>query len=235
MSEGEIQIALSGEGKSGSEAVKTSVEVAPGRRVEFAVNLGDITDVDYDAIVTPANPGFEYAGMLSGVQNAIGRKAGMETFEEAERNAHATVSAGHGVKDTESGLHGVPLGFATATTAGKLERIKRIIHVNNMRTERGKALCDEEAVRLAVSSSLSVTESEHLQSVAFPAMGTGVWGMSLAESMSGTIQGMRDYFGQINPDSKIKKVGFVIYASPTLQNASEVREVLATEVLPKLR
>lgn len=213
-----------------AEVVKTSVEV-DGGRVEFGITLGDITEANAEAIVTPANPGFEYAGMLSSVQNAIARKAGMETFEEAERKARAAVSAGHGVKGQDSELVGVPLGFATATTSGKLKDrgIKRIIHVNNMRTGGG-APCDEELVRLAVSSSLAVADSEHLKSVAFPAMGTGLWGMSIAESLSGTLQGIRDYYRDINPKSGVKKVNFVVYAKPTLANAAEMQATLAGEL-----
>jgi len=174
--------------------VKTSIEVVGGR-VEFGITLGDITEANVEAIVSPANPGFEFVGMLRGVQNAIAKKAGMETFEEAERKARAAIAAGQGVKDNVSDLVGVPLGFATATTSGELKKIgiKRIIHVNNMRTGVG-AYCDEEVVRLAVSSSLAVADREHLKSVAFPAMGAGGWGMSVVESLTGTIQGIRDYY-----------------------------------------
>lgn len=230
MAESGSEIVIKQNADKTAEVVKTSVEVAGGK-VEFGITLGDITEANAEAIVTPANPGFEYAGMLSGVQNAIARKAGMATFEEAERNAKATVAVGHGVKDQDSDLVGVPLGFATATTSGKLKDrgIKRIIHVNNMRTGGG-APCDEEVVRLAVSSSLAVADAEHLKSVAFPAMGTGVCGMSVAESLSGTIQGIRDYYRDINPKSGVRKVNFVVYAQPTLQNAAEMQATLMGEM-----
>lgn len=231
----ESEIVIKQNADKTAEVVKTSLEVASGK-VEFGITLGDITEANAEAIVTPANPGFEYAGMLSGVQNAIAKKAGMATFEEAEQNAKATVSAGYGVKDHDSDLVGVPLGFATGTTSGNLKDrgIKRIIHVNNMRIGEG-APCDEEVVRLAVSSSLAVADSEHLTSVAFPAMGTGVWGMSVAESLSGTIQGVRDYYRDINPQSGVRKVNFVVYAQPSLKNAADMQRVLSQDVLPKLR
>lgn len=141
MKEFESEIVIKQNADKTTEVVKTSLEIA-GERIEFGITLGDITDVNVEAIVTPANPGFEYARMLSGVQNAIARKAGMETFEEAERNAKVAIAEGLGIKDNDSDFVGVPLGFAIATTSGKLKErgIKRIIHVNNMRTGGGRTL-----------------------------------------------------------------------------------------------
>jgi O-acetyl-ADP-ribose deacetylase (regulator of RNase III) len=223
------QIILSGKGDT-QEAVLSSIETKTGE-INFAVILGDITQINYDAIAIPANPSFEYSGM--GVQSAVARKAGIEPFQEAEIKAKALITSGEGVEHMKDHI-GVPLAFATATNSGRLENVKKIIHVNNMRTEEDLPECDQGVVRLSVSSSLAVADSEGLTSVVFPALGTGLWGMSLAESLAGTIEGMKDYFQDINPNSKIRKVGFVIYAEPTLENAQEVKKVLLTEVFPKL-
>ena len=181
----------------------------------------------------PANPGFEYAG-FGGVQVAIARRAGMATFDEAESKAKAYVATNPKDVSTEGSFVGVPLGFATATTSGKLERIRTIIHVNNMRVDK-QPPCDEDVVRQCVGSVLAVAEAVGADSVAFPAMGTGVWGMSMADSISGTIRGVRDYFKELNPDSKIKKVSLVIYSRPTIANANELKGIMTSEVYPRLR
>lgn len=206
-----------------AEAI-TSIETKNGN-VEFSIVLGDLTEVDADAIVCPANSGFEYAG-FGGVQVAIARRAGMSTFEEAESKAKLYVASNPGEVSISGNFVGVPLAFATSTNSGKLERIKKIIHVNNMRNDDALPPCDEEVVRLCVSSVLSVVDKEGLESVSFPAMGTGEWGMSIADSLVGTIRGINDYFNQVNQSSKIKRVSFVIYAESEFANAKSVRDIL---------
>ncbi|KKR49648.1 MAG: hypothetical protein UT84_C0022G0011 [Candidatus Curtissbacteria bacterium GW2011_GWA1_40_16] len=81
------EITLKSDSVITSEALRALIEVN-GRGVEFGITLGDLTEVDADAIVCPANPGFEYAG-FGGVQVAIAQKAGMATFDEAESKAKA--------------------------------------------------------------------------------------------------------------------------------------------------
>lgn len=217
--------------KQTTEAVSTQIETARGK-VEFRVVLGDITEVDADAIVCPANPGLKYAG-FDGVQVAIAEKAGMETFHEAEKRAKEAIQTGYGVKASTGEFQGVPLGFATATTSGNLERIKSVIHVNNMRDEPGLPPCDPEVIRLCVNSVLVEADNNGLTSVAFPALGTGIWGVSLPDSLKGTILGMKDYF-EANQNSKVKRVTYVVYAQPTLKNALETQGILAREVFPFL-
>lgn len=171
--------------------------------------------------------------MLNGVQNAIAEKAGMATFEEAERNAKTAVAAGYGVKYHDSDLVGVPLGFATVTTSGKLKErgIKRIIHVNNMKI--GKDVpCDEEAVRLAVINSLREADRELLESVAFPALGTGLWGMEVEKSLAGTMQGIKEYYQDINPKSGIRKVIFVMYNQRSPKEVANMQRMLSQYFLP---
>ncbi len=213
--------------RSTVEAVRTRLEKKQGG-AEFSITLGDITEADVDAIVCPSNPGLEFAG-FGGVQLAISKKSGMETFQEAERKAQEYVRTTGGVASDE-GLRGVPLGFASATTAGELRRIKSIIHVNSMRSERGKSPCDEEVVRLSVSSALTEADRAGLKSVAFPAIGTGIWGMSLEESLRGTVQGVKDHF-DAQPDSKVEKATFVVYAPATSENARSLQETLFNRVL----
>lgn len=213
------------------EAVRTSIETG-GHRTEFAITLGDLTQADVDAIVCPANPGFEYAG-FGGVQVAIERRAGMATFDEAEGKARQLIEAGQGVQSPDGRMVGVPTGFAAATTAGKLSRIKSIIHVNNMRVEKDPP-CDEDVVRTCTANVLLEADRLGLKSVATPALGTGIWGVSLPESIRGTIRGLKDYI-EVAENPGIEKLVLVIYAQATLPNAREIQGLLLNDVLPGLQ
>lgn len=212
------------------DAVKTQIETKGGKK-DFLITLGDLTEADVDAIVCPANPGFEYAG-FGGIQVAIASKSGMETFDEAEKIAKELVKSGKGVKSSDDELVGVPTGFAAATTSGKLERIKSIIHVNNMREDK-KPVCDEGVVKQCATNVMAEADRIGMKSVAFPAIGTGVWGVSLEDSLRGVVKGVKDYYDTV-PASKINKVSYVVYNQPTLKNAGEIQQIFFNNVLPKL-
>jgi len=213
------------------DVVKSQIETESGKK-DFLITLGDLTEADVDAIVCPANPGFEYAG-FGGIQVAIASKSGMETFNEAEKKAKELIKSGKGVKSSDGELVGVPTGFAAATTSGKLERIKSIIHVNNMREDK-KPTCDEGVVRQCTTSVMAEADRIGMKSVAFPAIGTGVWGVSLVDSLKGVVEGVRDYYNA-TPASKISKVNYVVYSQPTMKNAGEMQKVFFNDVLQKLK
>lgn len=234
MPEFESQILLQpGSSRNDTANVVRTIIGTPTRNFEFLITLGDLTQVDADAIVCPANPGFEPAYMLGGVQAAIARRAGLATFEEAERKAKEYISSG-GQVDRSEGFPGLPLGFALSTTPGNLQRIKSIIHVNNIRME-GNPPCDEEVVRLAAAGVLAEADTKggDISSVAFPAIGTGLWGMTLAESLRGTLLGVRDY-QNMNEVSHIRRILFVVYAQPSYDNALDMQKILRQEVFPQL-
>lgn len=216
-----------------SDVVRSRIET-PNGSFEFAITLGDLTQVDADAIVCPANPGFEPAYMLGGVQAAIARGAGIAVFDEAERKAKEYTAQG-GEVDRSTGYPALPLGFALSTGPGNLSRIKSIIHVNNLRHEEGQDPCDESVVRLCAASVLAEADAQKglVNSVAFPAIGTGLWGMSIADSLRGTLSGIRDYH-QMTPVSRVGKALFVVYAQPSYDNAVQMQDMLRQEVFPRL-
>lgn len=216
------------------EAVRTVVDTPEERKVEFSVVLGDITQVDADAIVCPANPGFE--PLPGGTQSAIARAAGMEIFEEANQKAIDYVRETGGVPYRGSGDLGTPLGHAIVTGAGRLQRPQAVIHVNNMHVDETKPDdCDAEAVRVCAENALAAADKVgNVKSIAFPAIGTGLWGMEMDESLKATIEGVRNYFTQ-NPESQIQRTSFVIYAEATRRNAADVQRLLFNKVYPRLQ
>ena len=130
-----------------------------GRRCGAAtleVVRGDLTAQAVDAIVNAANSGLQHGG---GVAGAIVRRGG----ESIQRESDA--------------LAPVPVGGAVVTGAGRLP-CRFVIHaVGPVWGER-----DEEAkLRAAVSAALARAEERGLESVAVPAISTGIFGYPKAK------------------------------------------------------
>ncbi len=124
-----------------------------GRGCVF-LRQGDITVSDVDAIVNAAN---NHLWMGAGVAGAIKRKGGEVIETEA-------VSKGP-----------IDVGDAVITGAGRLP-VKHVIHAAGMGPDLQASLEKTEACTRA---SLDVAEENSLDSIAFPAIGTGVGGLDV--------------------------------------------------------
>ena len=127
-------------------------------KCEVEVREGDITEFEGDAIVNAANSLMIMGG---GVAGAIKRKGG----EEIEREAMSKAP--------------VPVGQAIYTSAGRL-KAKYIIHAPTM-PEPAMRIPPENAY-LATKAALRLAKELGVKSIAFPAMGAGVGGLSVYES-----------------------------------------------------
>ena len=117
---------------------------------------GDLTAQAVDAIVNAANSGLRHGG---GVAGAIVRRGG----EAIQRESDA--------------LAPVPVGGAAVTGAGRLP-CRFVIHAVGPVWGEG----DEEGkLRGAVSAALARAEERGLESVALPAISTGIFGYPKAE------------------------------------------------------
>jgi len=144
---------------------------------------GDITESTADAIVNAAN---NHLWMGAGVAGAIKRKGGQQIEDEA-------VSKGP-----------IPVGEAVATTAGSLPN-KYVIHAAVM----GQDLeTDENKIWMATYNSLLRADELNLESIDFPALGTGVGGFPLDKAAEVMIKATRDYLRDSN---FVKSVGFVLF------------------------
>jgi O-acetyl-ADP-ribose deacetylase len=115
--------------------------------------VGDLTEQRVDAIVNAANEALVAA---AGVCGAIRRAGGDEIFEECEQ------------------LGGCATGDAKATGAGRLP-VRYVIHAVGpiwSGGDRGEA----ELLASAYSRSLEVAEELECQTIAFPALSTGIFG-----------------------------------------------------------
>ncbi len=150
---------------------------------------GDITESRADAIVNAAN---NYLWMGSGVAGAIKRKGGPEIEIEA-------ISKGP-----------IEIGQAVATRAGHLSQ-KYIIHAAAM----GQNLqTDENSIRLATKSALMCAENLGIQSIDFPALGTGVGGFPREQAALAMIDETRKF---LKLSRSIKHVGFILFDNDTFE------------------
>ncbi len=112
---------------------------------------GDITDLEVKAIVNAANSSLI---MGEGVAGAIRRKGGTVIQGECDR------------------IGGTFVGGAVITGGGAL-KAKYVIHAVGPRMGEGN---EEEKLKNAVLNSLKLARSKRLESVAFPAISTGIFG-----------------------------------------------------------
>lgn len=113
----------------------------------------DITDMDVDAIVNPAN---NHLWMGGGVAGIIKSKGGEEIEQEAVK------------------LGPVKVGSAVITSGGAL-KAKHVIHAAAM----GQDLkASEESLHAATQNSLRLAEESGIQTLALPAIATGAGGFS---------------------------------------------------------
>ena len=122
---------------------------ANGKRVVLV--QGDITEMDTDAIVNAANKNLVLG---AGVAGAIKSKGGPTIQEECNR------------------IGGAPVGGAAITTGGNL-RAKYVIHAVGPRMGEGD---EDRKLADATRNSLKLAREKGLQSIAFPAISTGIFG-----------------------------------------------------------
>jgi len=156
---------------------------------------GDITEAEVDAVVNAAN---NHLWMGAGVAGAIKRKGGEKIETEAVKKGP------------------IPIGEAVVTGAGKL-KAKYVIHAAVM----GQDLrTDEKKIRDSTLNSLKRAEELKLESVAFPALGTGVGGFPMDKCGEVMISEAREF---LKGSGHLKKVIFVLFDKGTYETFEKER------------
>jgi O-acetyl-ADP-ribose deacetylase (regulator of RNase III) len=154
-------------------------------KVEFVI--GDITSQQVDAIVNAANTDLLLG---AGVAGAIRRAGGPAIQEECSR------------------IGPIPLGQAAITRGGHLPAAW-VIHAAGMHLGGGvsaKACAD------ATRHSLERAAEKGLRSVAFPAIGTGVGGLGMAECARVMLGEARAHLrGESGARTSVERVVFVLF------------------------
>lgn len=165
--------------------------------MKLEIVQGDITQQpDIDAIVNAANTDL---ALGAGVAGAIRRRGG----DEIDREGRAKGP--------------IPLGEAAVTGAGRLPN-KYVIHAAAMgyRPEdarvpkRPGSLSSAAIIADATRNSLLRASELRLESIAFPALATGVAAFPVDECAA-TMIGAVHEFAQLHPESSVERVRFVLF------------------------
>ena len=150
---------------------------------EIKLFQGDLTTLAVDAIVNAANNHFWMGG---GVAGAIKRKGGVEIEAEAVRQGPA------------------PVGESVVTGAGSLPA-RYVIHAAVM----GQDLqTDADKVRRATQTALQRAQELGIETIAFPALGTGVGGFPLAEAARIMIGEARRH---LDGETTVREITFALF------------------------
>ena len=125
--------------------------------MNIEIQIGDITQIEVDAIVNAANTSLLGGG---GVDGAIHKAAGKELLEACVK-----------VRNRQGGCK---VGDAVITTAGKLHA-KNVIHTVGPKWNQGKSN-EAEKLKNCYLNSLKLADANQLTSIAFPNISTGIYG-----------------------------------------------------------
>jgi len=121
------------------------------------IRQGDLTEMDVDAIVNAANNDLILG---AGVAGAIGLKGGIEIQKECDE------------------IGSIPVGYAAITTGGNL-KARYVIHAASM--SLAGIPTTSKSLRTSTAHSLRLAAERKLQTIAFPAVGTGISGFPMDE------------------------------------------------------
>lgn len=153
---------------------------------------GDITRQSVDVIVNAANSALRPGG---GVDGAITRAAGADALRDRERVAGAR------------GDPPLPTGDAVATDGGDLDA-RWIVHTAGP-VYRGSP-DDARALTSCHRAVLRVADELHAETVAFPAISTGIYGYPLDEAASIAIATV------MTAETDVREVRFVLFDADAL-------------------
>jgi O-acetyl-ADP-ribose deacetylase (regulator of RNase III) len=160
---------------------------------------GDITELDVDAIVNAANSALRMGG---GVAGAILRKGGRKIQDECDRIRYC------------------PVGGAVITTGGML-KARYVIHAVGPRYGEGS---EDEKLRNATLNSLKVADKQGLESIAFPAISTGIFRFPMDRCARVMLPAAKSYLG--NTRTGLEQVIFCLYDDETYGVFSETLKEL---------
>lgn len=160
---------------------------------ELEILRGDITEMDTDAIVNAANAQLILGG---GVAGAIRKKGGPSIQEECNR------------------IGGTHVGGAVITGAGNL-KARHVIHAVGPRMGEGN---EDEKLRNATLNSLKLADEHGLQSIAFPAISTGIFGFPLDRCARIMLSTVRDY---LQGRTGLRRVVFCLFGEESYRTFEE--------------
>jgi len=144
---------------------------------------GDITEMETDAVVNAANAQLVLGG---GVAGAIRRKGGPKIQAECDK------------------IDGTFVGGAVITTGGNL-KAKHVIHAVGPRMGEGD---EDRKLKNATLNSLKVADENHLKSISFPAISTGIFGFPIERCAQIMLKATIEY---LKGQTGLEKVVFCLF------------------------
>jgi len=158
-------------------------------RSKVTLRQGDLTEAQVDAIVNAANNDLMLGG---GVAGAIRTKGGPSIQEEC------------------NWIGPIPIGEAAITGGGKLAA-RHVIHAASMRLGGATS---EQGLRESTRNSLLRAKEKGLESIAFPAIGTGIAGFPMDRCAEVMLEEIRDH---LKGTTSIKRVEMVLFDRRSLE------------------
>jgi O-acetyl-ADP-ribose deacetylase len=158
-------------------------------RSKVSLRQGDLTEAQVDAIVNAANNDLQLGG---GVAGAIRRKGGALIQQECDR------------------IGPIPIGEAAITSGGKL-KARYVIHAASMHLG-GRT--SEKGVRDSTHNSLRRAAENSIESIALPAIGTGIAGFAMSRCAEVMLEEVREH---LRGPTSLKRVEFVLFDRSALE------------------
>lgn len=158
-------------------------------RSKVTLRQGDLTEAKVDAIVNAANNDLLLGG---GVAGAIRKKGGPAIQKECDR------------------IGRIAIGEAAITGAGTLS-VRHVIHAASMRLG-GRTT--EDSLRDSTRNSLLRAKEKGLESIAFPAIGTGIASFPMGRCAGVMLAEIRDH---LSGATSLKRVEMVLYDDASLE------------------
>jgi O-acetyl-ADP-ribose deacetylase len=154
----------------------------------LTIRQGDLIAATTDAIVNAANNDLLLGG---GVAGAIRTKGGPSIQEECRR---------HGP---------VRIGEAAITGGGELPA-RYVIHAASMKLG---GLTSEQGLRDSTRNALRLANEYQLESIAFPAIGTGIAGFPLERCAEVMLEEIRSH---LDRETTLRRIEIVLFDAPAL-------------------
>jgi O-acetyl-ADP-ribose deacetylase len=170
--------------------------LVPDVSAKIVLMQGDLTEMDVDAIVNAANNDLQLGG---GVAGAIRRKGGVEIQRECDA------------------IGSIPVGGAAITSGGKL-KARHVIHAASM--QLGGATTAH-ALRASTAHSLRIAAQNKLNTIAFPAVGTGIAGFPMHECAETMLaEAVKHLLGP----TSLERIYFVLFDASSLATFEQMWE-----------
>jgi O-acetyl-ADP-ribose deacetylase (regulator of RNase III) len=150
----------------------------------FKAGIRDLLGPAVDAIVNPANTGLSHGGGLAAI---ISEEGGPKIDEHCEKYIEK--------------YGRIPVTKAVATTAGRLP-YRGVIHAIGPRMGDGE---EQNKIQATITSCLGVAQAKGWESVAFPAISTGLF-MIPKDVCAGAFQNAVSSFWTTYPDTSVRLI-----------------------------